>query len=145
MKTIVVGVDGSDCAREALEWAVTEARLRGDRVRAVHAWECPMTAGLWGTASPEVPIDELREAARATLEHAVEPLENGVPIEEVVVEGPAAPALVAAAENADLLVVGSRGRGGFERLLLGSVSTQCVHRAHCPVVVVRPEGELQER
>lgn len=139
MKTIVVGVDGSECAEKALAWAVGEARLRGDRVRAVHAWEYPVNGAAYGMMTPQLGLEELRDAAKATLDEAVEPLRNGVPIEEVLVEGSAARALMRAAEDADLLVVGSRGLGGFRRLLLGSVSTQCAHHSHCPVVIVRED------
>ena len=139
MKTIVVGVDGSECAEKALAWAVGEARLRGDRVRAVHAWEYPVNGAVYGLMGPQLGLEELRDAAKATLEEAVEPLQNGVPIEQVVVEGPAAHALMSASRDADLLVVGSRGRGGFKRLLLGSVSTQCAHHSRCPVVIVRED------
>jgi nucleotide-binding universal stress UspA family protein len=139
MKTIVVGVDGSECADKALTWAVGEARLRGDRVRAVHAWEYPVNAAVYGLMSPQLGRDERRDAAKATLDEAVEPLRNGVPIEEVLVEGSAAKALLRASEDADLLVVGSRGLGGFRRLLLGSVSTQLAHHSRCPVVIVRED------
>ena len=86
MKTIVVGVDGSECAGKALAWAVDEARLRGDRVRAVHAWEYPVNGAVYGMMGPQLGLDELRAAAKATLDEAVEPLQNGVPIEEVLVE-----------------------------------------------------------
>src|SRR4051794_10401693 len=140
MKTIVVGVDGSECADKALAWAVGEARQRGDRVRAVHAWEYPVNGAIYGMMAPQLGLDELRDAAKATLEEAVEPLQNGVPIEQVLVEGSAARALMRAAEDADLLVVGSRGLGGFRRLLLGSVSSQCAHHSRCPVVIVREDG-----
>lgn len=136
MKTIVVGVDGSECAEKALTWAVGEARLRGDRVRAVHAWEYPVSGAVYGMMGPQLGLDELREAAKATLEEAVEPLQNGVPIEQVLVEGPAAHALMSASEDADLLVVGSRGHGGFAGLLLGSVSQAVLHHAECPVAIV---------
>ena len=139
MKTIVVGVDGSECADKALTWAVGEARLRGDRVRAVHAWEYPVNGAVYGMMAPQLGRDERRDAAKATLEKAVEPLRNGVAIEQVLVEGSAAKALMRASEDADLLVVGSRGLGGFKRLLLGSVSTQCAHHSRCPVVIVRED------
>jgi nucleotide-binding universal stress UspA family protein len=139
MKTIVVGVDGSECADKALTWAVGEARLRGDRVRAVHAWEYPVSGAVYGLMTPQLGRDERRDAAKATLDEAVGPLRNGVPIEEVLVEGSAAKALLRASEDADLLVVGSRGLGGFRRLLLGSVSTQLAHHSRCPVVIVRED------
>jgi nucleotide-binding universal stress UspA family protein len=139
MKTIVVGVDGSECADKALTWAVGEARLRGDRVRAVHAWEYPVNGAAYGLMAPQLGRDERRDAAKATLDEAVEPLRNGVQIDEVLVEGAAAKALLRASEDADLVVVGSRGLGGFRRLLLGSVSTQLAHHSRCPVVIVRED------
>jgi nucleotide-binding universal stress UspA family protein len=141
MKTIVVGVDGSECADKALTWAVGEAKLRGDRVRAVHAWEYPVNGAVYGMMAPQLGRDEKRDAAKATLDEAVERLRNGVQIEEVLVEGSAAKALMRASEDADLLVVGSRGLGGFKRLLLGSVSTQLAHHSRCPVVIVREDEE----
>jgi nucleotide-binding universal stress UspA family protein len=125
---IVVGVDGSVPSKAALRWAVEEARLRGARVRAVHAW--------WIYPMFEPGADPT-EAVRAFVTEALDG-QTDVEVTPVAVQGEqASVALVDAAEDADLLVVGARGAGGFVGLLLGSVSQQCTHHAPCPVVIVR--------
>jgi nucleotide-binding universal stress UspA family protein len=145
MSTIVVGVDGSPGSRAALRWALNEARLRGSTVRAVHAWSLPHVPA---TTSGFVPVivesvadaEASEQASRQVLDDAVAELagdELPVAIERRLVQGPPAHALIAAAADAELLVVGSRGLGGFKELLLGSVSHQCAHHASCPVVIVR--------
>ena len=146
MNVIVVGVDNSDGAKAALAFAHEEARLRDATLRAVHAWQF----GRIGYAGFEGPvpaiggdIDEVRAAAVAALDATVrEVLADAadVKIEQRVVEGTAGAALVDESQQADLLVVGSRGHGGFARLLLGSVSQQCAHHAACPVVIVRSKA-----
>jgi nucleotide-binding universal stress UspA family protein len=150
MSKIVVGVDGSPGSAKALSWAVGEARVRGAQLRVIHAWMVPLIDALpepWAIGSPPIgPSDEdvythLAAAAGRVLDDslAAAKAENGdVEIAGELVEAHAAAALIAAARDADLLVVGSRGRGGFTGLLLGSVSAQCIHHAPCPVVVVPP-------
>jgi nucleotide-binding universal stress UspA family protein len=137
--TIVVGVDGSDHSKAALTWAVEEAALRGARVRALHAWQV-YPALHPGTTITARDFDEVRAQADSFVKDFVAevvPDHDGVEIEAVAVQGQTvAPALIDAAADADLLVVGSRGLGGFRGLLLGSVSQQCVHHATCPVVVL---------
>ena len=139
---IVVGIDGSNGSSEALRWAIAEARLRSVPVRAVHAWSYsqplvpsfvgyPYSAESFGNA-----IDD-RWQAEQQLERATSELGVDHEIERVVVEGPAAQALIHAVGEADVLVVGSRGHGGVTNLLLGSVSQQCAQHAPCPVVIVR--------
>lgn len=142
MGKIIVGVDGSDGSLLALRWAVEEARLRSDELVAVHAWWYPVVTDVLGTVTPP-PVDELREAAVKALDEAVDEAAGSadVHIERRVVEGRPARVLMEAAEGTDLLVVGSRGLGGFTELLLGSVSHQCVHHAPCPVVVVRERAD----
>jgi nucleotide-binding universal stress UspA family protein len=153
MAEIVVGVDGSPGAAGALEWAVAEAGLRSAALHVVHAWMVPLIDAIpdaWLIGSPTVgPTDEevyehLAAAARKVLDEALDQARALDPKLEIVgelTEMRAASALIATAEDAELLVVGSRGRGGFTGLLLGSVSAQCVHHALCPVVVVpRPVG-----
>lgn len=133
---IVAGVDGSAASRLALEWAVTEARLRGGQVRAVTAWEFPpVTVGMEGLIhNPDI----FPQAARRLQNEALKEVGSGaVPVTGDVVQGHPATVLLKAAEDADLLVVGSRGFGGFTGLLLGSVSTQVLHHSPCPVLVVR--------
>jgi nucleotide-binding universal stress UspA family protein len=134
---IVVGVDGSTGAAAALRWAVTEAAVRGASIEAVCAWHFPVPVGLPYADAQTLASVDLETAARAELASAVESgPSSGVPIEQRVVFGHAAEQLLTAAEGADLLVVGSRGRGGFAGLLLGSVSRQCAEHARCPVVIV---------
>ncbi|MFP5377028.1 MAG: universal stress protein [Acidimicrobiia bacterium] len=136
---IVVGVDGSDPSVEALRWALDEAAVHGASVEAIHAWQYPYVADVTGMAAYPLDRREVEEAARTTLARAVEaagPPPAGVAVEQVLAPGGAAGVLVDAARDADLLVVGTRGHGGFSGLLLGSVSQQCTHHAPCPVVVV---------
>ncbi|HEY2788418.1 MAG TPA: universal stress protein [Gaiellales bacterium] len=135
-------MDGSPGARTALEWAAAEARLRGSRLRAVQAWHLPAAAYGSGGFVPPVGInweDDLEQAARAGLAKALDDaggLLDGIEVERHVDEGSAAAVLSEAAADADLLVVGARGHGGFIGLVLGSVSDQCTRHAHIPVVVV---------
>ena len=150
LSAVVVGVDGSAGAKAALRWALGEARLRNSPMRAVHAWTFGYIGGsvegypYWGGSIGSyttlgVDLNDLHRAAEALLDRAILDVEDeaeGVEIERQVIQGPAAEVLVQAASPDDLLVVGSRGHGGFTGLLLGSVSQQCVHHAQCPVVVV---------
>lgn len=138
MKPIVVGVDGSEGAVAALRFAIEEARLRGCGVRAVAAWHIPAAAVDSGLVPIPIDAGDYEQLATATLERTLERAGDagGVAITPVVRRGQAAEVLVEAARDADLLVVGSRGRGGFRGLLLGSVSQQCAHHARCPVVIV---------
>jgi nucleotide-binding universal stress UspA family protein len=138
-----VGVDGSPGSIAALRWAAAEAKRRGDTtVRAVHVWEYPYAAlapSPIGTAVP--PVEMMQEAATEALATCLAEAElpDDVPIERIVREGAPAKVLLDEAADADLLVVGSRGHGGFAGLLLGSVATQVVHHAKIPTVVVPPE------
>jgi nucleotide-binding universal stress UspA family protein len=147
MAVIVVGVDHSGGAKEALRFALEEAKLRQATLRVVHAWQY----GYIGAADLEGAypalggdVEDLRSAAETTLEATLResiPEPDPVEVERRVIEGRAAAVLVDESRGADLLVVGSRGHGGFAGLLLGSVSQQCAHHAACPVVIVhrRPE------
>jgi nucleotide-binding universal stress UspA family protein len=143
---IAVGVDSSDGAAQALRFALEEAKLRGATLRVVHAWQFGYIglAGLAGFSPAGAELDDLVGMAESALDAALQevaPDTDGVQIERRVVEGPAATVLVDESHNADMLVVGSRGYGGFAGLLLGSVSQQCAHHAACPVVIVRPPAE----
>ncbi|MFN0090752.1 MAG: universal stress protein [Acidimicrobiales bacterium] len=141
MGRIVVGVDGSEHSVAALRWAVEEAKLRNAQVEAVISWQYPVYAAdpIGATAISSLDPELVRDGARRALEEAIAAADAGpAPVTPVVLEGSAGHALIETARGAELLVVGSRGHGGFAGLLLGSVSTQCVHHAPCPVVVVRP-------
>jgi nucleotide-binding universal stress UspA family protein len=139
MGTVVVGVDGSEQARQALLFAAEEARLRSARLRVVAAWHTRTFGGLGVTGGLALDQADMRREAETMLEEAVAGCADrlaGVQVELVVEQGQPADVLVAQARDADLLVVGSRGHGGFTGLLLGSVSQQCAHHAACPVVIV---------
>src|SRR5438552_4003073 len=129
MGTIVVGVDGSPGSREALRFALAEARLHGAQVKAVSVWSFSQVAA---PVSMMAPIDgelmsDLQQSAARVLDSALAEVADegiGVEIEKVVVEGSAAHMLLEEAQGAELLIVGTRGHGGFTGLLLGSVSHQ---------------------
>jgi nucleotide-binding universal stress UspA family protein len=143
MTRIVVGVDDSPGGRAALDWALEEARLRSADLEVTYAVTLPLNEGLnrnwpedekWYMDQGDALLDRLLTEAH-TDDAAVKPV-------AVVIrsEGPAF-GLLERSEGADMLVVGSRGMGGFKGMLLGSVSNHCVHHATCPVVVVRPPVE----
>ena len=138
---ITVGVDGSDRGREALRFALAEAALRGARLRMVQSWSIPpLTAsGIGMIPAYGLLRDELADAAEQALVDELEHVGGapaGVEVERRVAQGDAAGALVEAAADADLLVVGSRGHSGVTGAVLGSVSRACLHHAPCPVAVV---------
>jgi nucleotide-binding universal stress UspA family protein len=147
MNRIVVGVDGSEHSLGALRFALVEARLRGARVVAVHVPHLPLAPVVGAPAFvigdlPEL-VQSVEESAAALIDDALAKLASeaeGVEVEKVVARGGVAHELLKAAEGAEMLVLGSRGHGGFMGLLLGSVSHQCAHHAPCPVVIV-PRAE----
>lgn len=135
---IVVGVDGSDGSKDALRWAARQARFTGASLDVIIAWQYPVFYG-WAPAYPDDHnLAELAERALADTLDDVFGTNRPVWLRSRVVEGHAAQVLVDASAGAELLVVGSRGYGGFADALLGSVSTYCVHHAHGPVTVIRP-------
>ncbi len=140
MQTIVVGVDGSTHGEAALGFAAEEAALREARLLIVSAWEeIPMmieSAGVYSLESVEKVRNDAENIVQAAVERVAE-LRPRVTCEGKAIQGEPAVVLLKEAEDADLIVVGNRGRGGFASLLLGSVSQQVVHHARCPVVVVR--------
>ena len=141
MSRIVVGVDGSEGAVEALRFAIDEARIRGAELRAVSAWHVPPAVYGTGWAPASTDLDEFRKLAEASLRESVEEAgatEAGIEVTPVVREGHPVDLLLEESEGAALLVLGTRGLGGFKGLLLGSVSQQCAHHAACPVVIVPP-------
>ncbi|WP_205323792.1 universal stress protein [Glycomyces sp. YM15] len=137
-KRIVVGVDGSAPSKEALAWAMEHAEESGSSVLAVLAWHIPAN---YGTAAMVLPAAEFADEARRELEKITDESaaeRPGVRLERRVVEGHPGKVLLDLAEDADLLVVGSRGHGGFVGALIGSVSQYCATHARCPVVIIRP-------
>ena len=146
MNEIVVGVDGSEESRAALGWAVEEGRLRQAPVLAIHAWEVPMVPAPTGLVPPSVEVvgdlTELREDAASLVETMVREIAGDaadVEIRPLTVEDKPVSALLDAAERntAQMIVVGSRGYGGFVSLLIGSTSDQVARHATCPVVIHR--------
>jgi nucleotide-binding universal stress UspA family protein len=140
MSTIVVGIDGSKGSLHALRVAIDEARVHDAKLTAVNAWHIPAIS--YEAAAWEIVPSERNtyvKAAQGLLDKSLEEVgaaASGVSVATVVREGQAADALCEEADGADLLVVGSRGYGGFRGLLLGSVSQQCAHYAPCPVLIV---------
>lgn len=127
--SIVVGFDGSEGSAAAMRWAVAEAERRGAAITAVRAW----STGEFGT------LEEMAEVAQKTLDADVAAIvgdDPGVPVATVAERGPAAKVLLRNSHDADMVVVGSRGHGGFTGLLLGSVGQQVATHAGAPVVVI---------
>lgn len=127
---IVVGVDGSEVGDRALDWAAAQAGRTGAVLEIHTAWDQDYAF---------VTSDEVNETMGRLLERSVKraiEVAPGVATSVMAHDGPPAAALIGASEGADLLVVGTRGLGGFKGLLLGSVSLQCAHHARCPVTVV---------
>ena len=146
MSVIVVGVDGSPESKEALRWAIDEAHLRQATVRAIYVWTYPLIFAGEYVPPDMIDANALREAAKKALDEAVAEVGGDTPeayIERIVEHGAVAHVLVEAAKDADLLVVGSRGHGGFTGTLLGSVSQQCAHHAPCAVVIIRKRPERE--
>jgi nucleotide-binding universal stress UspA family protein len=145
--SIVVGVDGSDASHAALRWAAEEARLRFSPLVAVHAWSFVPAQPIGDPGLLAVPAGDIAgqleaesAAAREVLGEAVAQSlgdDPGLEVEQRLVEGDPAEALVAASESAELVVVGSHGRSGLRAALLGSVSRHVATHAACPIVVVK--------
>jgi nucleotide-binding universal stress UspA family protein len=138
---VVVGVDGSEHGNRALRWALDEAEVHGGEVVAVFAWQMPFLdiPGAFDRSEIEARCKDFLVNAVA----AVEP-EPGVRMSLLVAQGDVTESLLHASDGADLLVLGSRGRGGFAGLRLGSVSQECVTHATCPVVIIRHRPEAGE-
>ena len=144
---IVVGVEGSKGSKNALKWALDEAKHRNNAVVDVVTAYLPT----YVPAAPDfgyVPLDpvDLVEEVRKMQDAVIDEVATGsaITIERKLLKGRAADTLIMAAEGAAMLVVGSRGRGGFRGLLLGSVSQQIAQHASCAVVIVRPDINVDE-
>lgn len=133
--SIVVGIDGSQCSEQALQWAITEAKMSGRELNLVHTWD-------WTSDVQMLPIgpaatDDARRIGRAALDRGVaEAKEQDVPVTTHLLQGSPADELVKLASAAAMLVVGNHGRRTLSTAILGSVSKGCVKNATCPVVVV---------
>jgi nucleotide-binding universal stress UspA family protein len=142
IKLIIVGVDGSENSRVALHWAYDEATHHSAPLTAVTAWHRPalFMAPPYGSLPPEGYETQPKDDALAMLERftaELTPRTPAVDIRTSIAEGNPAKVLIERSKEADLLVVGARGREGFAGMLLGSVSQHLVAHAECPVVVVR--------
>ncbi len=145
MDRIVVGLDESEGSHRALEWAIEEAGLRDATLRAVHAVPSSQTYFPYsavGFEDAQRRAEEAQQEAQQALDKLLAEATAGkdVTVERATPVGLPADELVRESRDAELLVVGSRGRGGFRGLLLGSVSQQVVQHAHCPVVVIPAEA-----
>jgi nucleotide-binding universal stress UspA family protein len=145
---VVVGVDGSASSIQALRFAEQAAAVRGATLQVVHAWTLPYLGFLGRSgALPQEALDEVAGRAAETLRESMRRASIDATRSDVemwLAEGAPNLLLLQAAGNADLLVVGSRGYGGWKGLLLGSVSNQSITQSPCPVVVVRDhDAELE--
>jgi len=138
-KKIVVGVDGSPASSKAVVWAANEAKLRGSEIEILHSWSMPFVVDPMAMMPVMFPVEEMVADANKVVAAASEIVAGIDPKIHVVARverGVAAEHLITAGKSADLLVVGSRGHGGFAGLLLGSVAQQVANHATCPVVIV---------
>ena len=143
MSGIIVGVDGSGHSRRALEWAMREAAIRRAplTVLTVHQAIVGFYGGIAVYPDDAARTEEAREAAQTETDKVLAGLDGPrpEPVTVTAVNGFPVQELIAASKDADVIVLGSRGTGGFTRLLLGSVAGQVTQHAHCPVVIVPPE------
>jgi nucleotide-binding universal stress UspA family protein len=133
----VVGIDGSSESKEALRWALGVARLTGAAVDVVAAWRSPVSDNLSVLGGDLGGVEGDARKMLAKVLSQVGDDASGVEVRELVGEGAPAKVLLESAKHADLLVIGSRGRGGFASAVLGSVSLACVLHSSCPVLVFR--------
>lgn len=136
----VVGYDGSENSSAALAWAFDHVqRLGGGTIKVVMSWSyAPTAVGGYGLGGSLPPADSMQDASVAALGEALAnvTVPEGITLESVVREGPAAKVLIEESEGAEILVVGKRGHGGFLGLLIGSITNQVANHATCPVVIV---------
>jgi nucleotide-binding universal stress UspA family protein len=135
---IVVGTDGSMASIAAVEWAAGEAKVHGASLEVVHTWSIPAISDPVSMMPIQLPLDVMEREARAVCDAAVAAAQSvgTSSVSGTVQRGSAAEHLIRASKSADLVVVGSRGHGGFVGLLLGSVAQQVASHSSCPVVVV---------
>jgi nucleotide-binding universal stress UspA family protein len=144
---VVVGIDGSPTSERAIEYAFAQASLRGLGLTVVHAWWMEFVEGVIATTSSEEQWERMGQEQRALVSESLAGWHEKYPdvdVRQHVVRSLPAEALIGESAGAELVVVGSRGRGGFRGLLLGSVSHSVMQHAHCPVAVVRPRHDTAE-
>jgi len=140
MGRIVVGIDGTDCSRAALQWAMQQAKLTDSVLELVVSWSHPMIAAAEPIIVPTPDTEALVKGAENTADNFVNAVglpASGIRYTITTPEGRAGEELVMIADGADLLVVGSTGAGVLKELIFGSVSSYVAHHAHCPIVLVR--------
>jgi nucleotide-binding universal stress UspA family protein len=134
-RRVVVGVDGSEPSRHALQWAQFMAHALGAAIDAVMVWEITAAMAAAGWVDDWNPEKETAEQLRTTLAEVLGSAPP-VPVRPMIRRGSAAHELIQASQGAQLLIVGSRGHGGFSGLLLGSVSSAAAQHAHCPIMII---------
>lgn len=135
---IVVGVDGSESSKQALRWAARLAAADGSRIEAITAWDYPQAYN-----SPVDPNWRPDLDAQTILDDTLREVfgdDRPTGLAPIVRHGPPRTVLIEASQGAEILVIGSRGHGGFAGLLLGSVSSACSEHAHCPVLVLHDKS-----
>jgi nucleotide-binding universal stress UspA family protein len=145
LRPIVVGVDGSAAAAAALRWAVGQAREQACPIDVISVWH--MDYGVRATILPsgaEFDAKNAEAGQQTVLDEATVDV-TGVELRRILVEGDVKKLLVEMSRDARLLVVGNRGHSSLTELLLGSVSSHCVHHATCPVVVVKAAEQATPR
>ena len=135
---VIVGIDGSAESKKALRWAADHARMSHAPLHALIAWDVPASYGMPAIYDD---LDLESQAVTRLAETVTSVVGDSATVTLRAEQGHPAAVLVAASKDARLLVLGSHGHGGFAASLLGSVSQQCIHHAHCPVVVVRGETD----
>ncbi|MGD0085040.1 MAG: universal stress protein [Acidimicrobiales bacterium] len=135
---IVVGVDGSPESATALSFAIDEARLRGADLHVIYAYAAQASLTGWTADDYYKQVEAEAKAALEAVANAAPPTDD-LTVDWRCIPGNPAEILIEESRHADILVVGSRGLGGFLGLVMGSVSSQCVHHSRCPVLVVREE------
>ena len=134
---IVVGVDGSEGGRRALDWAAGEAAARGGAVQAVIAWSWDgMEYGPIASTNPHEEANRARQILDREIQALAERRGSSFPVAAEVIEGPPADVLAKAGGAGDVLVIGSHGHSRMHHTVLGSVSEDCIRKATCPVVVI---------
>jgi nucleotide-binding universal stress UspA family protein len=140
---IIVGVDGSDASARALRWGAHEAHLRGRGLHVVTCWTYPTLP--WGLYQPPLSGEEFaqeaREVAETTIEKVLGATHEHLDVTVEVLEGAPSLRLLELDHVGEMIVVGSRGHGGFSGLMLGSVSQHLAEHARCPVVIIHGEHE----
>lgn len=135
MGIVIVGVDGSDTSKQALRWAARLAPALNCSIEVITAWEFPVIVTMAGGGvlpGTWVPEDDAKEVLRSTVSEVL----PGTEVKSLVVEGHPANVLLEASKDAEMIIIGSRGLGGFRGALLGSVSSAVSQHAKCPVLVI---------